>query len=83
MCNVHEVNLLSDPPINHPPSKMITNIFIFLGYQMEGLCDGLPLWVFTVEQVLCREPLLPVVVENEGGLDHRWWGRVDLVDTRG
>lgn len=41
---------------------------------MESLPDDLLLCVFTIGLVELGEPRLPVVVEDEDGLDHGWAG---------
>lgn len=41
---------------------------------MESLPDDLLLRVFTIGLVELGEPRLPVVVEDEDGLDHGWAG---------
>ena len=50
---------------------------------MQNLPNGLLLWVFTVGQVECGEPLLPEVVENEDRPDHYWAWQGWLVDAEG
>ena len=52
----------------------MTNVLIALRHQMESLPDDLLLRVFTIGLVELGEPRLPVVVEDEDGLDHGWAG---------